>query len=434
MLKKLFPKTLFARAILIVVLPVVLAQFAIAVVFYDRHLERLVTRMANSVAGDITFMVRAIGEFTDAGERERILRLSNKTMNIKFTLLPEGSFDYGHRQSGSTPIEEVLLQSLDRGLPGGYVILPKPERKLYEITVPVTNGALLAVVPRNRFTTDTAHILVLWVIGISVLLLAIALLFMRNQVRPIRQLAAAADRFGKGQDVTDFRPHGAMEVRQAGSAFLRMSERINRQVRQRTEMLAGVSHDLRTPLTRMKLALAIMPASEEIDEMQADIDEMRRMIDGYLAFARGAQGEAAVETNVAELLSEIAHRNKANGEIEVTTAGDMITACQPQTLKRCVNNLVENACRFADTVKITANRETDAMLICVDDDGPGIAPEHRDDVFRPFMRLETSRNQGTGGVGLGLAIARDGMRSHGGDVSLQTSPLGGLRARVRIPL
>ncbi len=435
MLKNLMPSSLFGRSLIIIVTPVVLLQVVSAVVFYDRHLETVARRMSRAVAGDISFLISSMTQFPGDEARDTFLDGARRYMNMNVALVADAKLPPGVESVAATPLEQVLFRTLEIGIRRPFVVEPHPEFEAYRLRVQVDDGLLVVLVPQNRFTTSTAHIFFFWMVGSALLLLTIAILFLRNQVRPIGRLADAADRFGKGQEVDDFKPAGAAEVRQAAAAFIKMAERIQRQIRQRTEMLAGVSHDLRTPLTRMKLALEMVGDRPEAADIKADVEEMERMVDGYLSFARGADGESAVDTDVGALLNEIAERARRNGAtVELDTDGDMIMPVKQQALKRCVTNLVDNAGRYAERTRVTARRLSDSILITVDDDGPGIPPAERAAVFRPFYRLEDSRNRETGGIGLGLAIARDTIRSHGGDVTLDTSPDGGLRALVRLPV
>ncbi len=435
MLKRLVPRSLFGRSLLIIVLPVLLLQILLAVVFFDRHLDRVTARLARSVAGDLNFLATRFDAFQSQAARRELLYQGQRNMNMRLEYQADAVLDLSIRPTAITPLDELLYETLDQGLPRGYMIFEKPEQKAYELYVPVKGGALFAVVPFNRFTTSTTHILAMWQVGAATLFLTIAILFLRNQVKPIRQLAEAAEKFGRGLDVEDYRPAGASEVRLAGNAFRQMSERIQRQIRQRTEMLAGVSHDLKTPLTRMRLELEMLGEAPGIEDLKADISEMEEMIEAYLAFARGAQGEQSQEVDLADLLGEIAAGAERDGsEVTLQLAAPLAITCRPLALKRCVTNLVDNARHFGNSIRISARRDEASVTIDVDDDGPGIAPEQRREVFRPFVRLDTSRNPGTGGVGLGLAIARDTIRGQGGDVVLEDSDLGGLRARVRIPL
>jgi two-component system, OmpR family, osmolarity sensor histidine kinase EnvZ len=271
-------------------------------------------------------------------------------------------------------------------------------------------------------------------VSTAIVLLTIAILFLRNQIRPIQQLADAAESFGKGRAVGEFVPRGAREVRKAGEAFTEMRRRIERQIEQRTAMLAGVSHDLRTVLTRFRLQTALMAEGPDRDAFEADVDEMQMMLEAYLAFARGDGDEEAVPTDIPELLRSIAaDADRAGFEVGSSFTGDPLVTVRPNAFKRLVGNLVGNACRHADRIDVTARHAVDWLTITVDDDGPGVPEGERDNVFRPFYRLDEARNQDEGGSGLGLAIARDIARGHGGDITLDASPLGGLRAVIRIP-
>jgi len=272
-------------------------------------------------------------------------------------------------------------------------------------------------------------------VGTSMVLLFVAVLFLRNQIRPIVRLADAAESFGKGRDVPNFRPRGATEVRRASLAFLEMKARIERAMEQRTAMLAGVSHDLRTILTRFKLELALIPDNPEAEGMKRDVDDMARMLEAYLAFARGDMGEQAAPTDMTQMIEELRSEVERQGhQARASYQGQPIVTVKPAAFKRCIANLVSNAARHGKDIEIQAQRDHRWLTIHVDDDGPGI-PEHmREDVFKPFLRLDDARNQDEGGTGLGLAIARDIARSHGGDITLAASPMGGLRAIVRVPV
>jgi two-component system osmolarity sensor histidine kinase EnvZ len=271
--------------------------------------------------------------------------------------------------------------------------------------------------------------------GSSILLTSIALLFMRNQIRPIRRLADAAEAIGKGREVPWFKLEGSSEVRQAAAALMVMRDRLKRQITQRTTMLAGVSHDLRTPLTRMRLQIELMDATSETDELSRDVSEMEEMLNAYLAFARGEEAEAAVPVDLAELLNEItASARRQNPNISLNVPQSVEVILRRNAMKRCLTNLIGNALRYGSRAMISASVDDHTATVVIDDDGPGIEAARREDMFRPFTRMEESRNSATGGVGLGLTIARDIARFHGGDVVLENSPLGGLRARVWVPV
>jgi two-component system osmolarity sensor histidine kinase EnvZ len=290
--------------------------------------------------------------------------------------------------------------------------------------------------PRRAAYASTAQISLLWIIGTSGVLLFVAVIFLRNQIKPILRLADAAESFGKGREVPNFRPRGAREVRRAAQAFIEMKTRVERMMEQRTAMLAGVSHDLRTVLTRFKLELALVKKkTPEVDAMKKDIDEMALMLEAYLAFARGDSGEQSAPTDMADFLAELKADAERHGhKTSVLFHGPPIVTVRPAAFKRCLANLTSNAARFASAIAITGHRDHRWLTVTVDDDGPGIPAAMREEVFKPFLRLDDARNQDEGGTGLGLAIARDIARSHGGDITLGDSPLGGLRATVRVPV
>jgi two-component system, OmpR family, osmolarity sensor histidine kinase EnvZ len=289
---------------------------------------------------------------------------------------------------------------------------------------------------RSQTYASNSQIFLLWMVGTSLVLLTVAILFLRNQIKPILRLSEAADSFGKGRPPPDdFRPRGAREVRQAANAFIEMRDRIERHVEQRTIMLAGVSHDLRTVLTRFKLQLAMFEDSPELEAMRADVDEMQAMLEDYMAFAKGDAGEEIVRADVGEILNEV--KSQAHGAKDIVIdvkEAPLVVPIKRHAFKRAIANLVNNAARFAEHVKVSAARQNGALTVEVEDDGPGIPENEREHVFRPFYRIDHARNQDSGSTGLGLAIARDIARIHGGDIALGQSHLGGLKAVLRVPV
>jgi two-component system osmolarity sensor histidine kinase EnvZ len=434
-LKRILPHSLFGRALMIIVMPLILVQVISAYVFYDRHWYTLTRRLTLGVAGDIGLVIDQRGILRNDVEWQRSF--------YSALLDTELNFDFHKGEILPNRPDLDLLGSLDDLLRDGLrervrrpflVEWPEGDERDVTVRVQLADGVLSVVVPRQRLFSSTAYIFILWMVGSSLLFFGIAAIFMRNQVRPIRRLARAAENFGKGRDVDEFPGGGATEVRQAAAAFVEMRGRIRRHVQQRTDMLSGVSHDLRTPLTRMKLQLAMLPPSPEVEDLRADVTEMERMIEGYLAFARGEAGETSVPTNLKDVLDEVAATAEREGvPVDVELSEPLRLPLKPVAFRRAISNLVANAGRFAKRVWITASRDGDHIDILIDDDGPGIPAEQREEVFRPFFRLEGSRNPETGGVGLGLTIARDVMRGHGGDLTLDDSPRGGLRACVRLP-
>jgi len=306
---------------------------------------------------------------------------------------------------------------------------------LLEIRILLDNAVMRVVARRSQAYASNSHIFLAWMAGSSIVLIGVAVLLLRNQIRPILRLADAAEAFGKGRDVV-FRPRGAREVRRAGIAFLEMKSRIERAILQRTTMLNGVSHDLRTILTRFRLSLALLDDAPEVEDILRDVDEMNRMLEAYLAFARGEAAESAEPTDIRTLLDVFVTDVERSGHfVTLKIEGDPLVSVRPQAFRRLLGNLVANAARYGDRIEITAVHDERNLTVLVDDDGPGIPADLREEAFRPFLRLDPARNQdeGEGGTGLGLAIARDIARGHGGDVFLEDSPLGGLRARVKVP-
>lgn len=437
-IKRYLPRTLFGRSLVIIVTPVLLMQMIATFVFYDRHWDTMTRRLSEGVAGDIALVVD-LTRGADAERRRAVYAAAAQTTKIIFAF-HEGATFVERPFEGSfsilrTQMNEALLREINRPYTIDLIFRDEWTR----IQVQLNNGVLIADVPRRRLFSTTSVIFILWMIGSGVVLFLVAILFMRNQIRPIRRLAIAADSFGRGLDAPGFKPEGAAEVRQASRAFLIMRERIQRQITQRTEMLAGVSHDLRTPLTRMKLQLAMLGDGPEINELRADVTDMETMIGGYLAFARGDGAEEPVPTDLAALLNDVvtsARREGAIVEFDSALPVDppLILSLRPQACKRGLANLLSNARRYADTIWVHAALRGTAAEVIIDDDGPGVPEDQVEDVFRPFHRLEPSRNPQTGGVGLGLTIARDVARGHGGELQLGRSPYGGLRCVMRLPV
>lgn len=434
------PRGLFGRSLMIIVMPVVVLQAVVTYMLFDRQWETVTTRISRGVAAQIALFVQS---YETLGS-ERFIEEAPKLGETSFGLKPV--LKRGERIPDSeSPAYDVLKQVFVRELSArvGRPVWIDSETfdDVVDIRVQLDGGVLQVTAERKRVMSTNTHVWVLWMMGTAMILLSVAILFLRNQIRPIERLADAAEALGKGRDVPDFRPSGATEVRRASLAFLDMRERILRFVQQRTDMLAGVSHDLRTPLTRMKLELAMMGGSDDIKALKSDVEEMERMLDEYLAFARGQAGEGASDTDVGQLVRDVATsaQRKADAKeprkaIDVNVSGDLIIEVRPNALRRCVMNLVENAMRHGTHAQLSASQHDDMVEIAVDDDGPGIPAEQREEAFRPFHRLDTGRTLAKGGVGLGLAIARDIARGHGGDITLGKSTLGGLRAVVRLPV
>ncbi len=430
------PQTLFARALLIIVVPMLLLQALSAWWFYSQRGDNVTNRLAILLVRDLRLLISLRSDFPDDEHRDWILRRSAQDL-LLFVSFRKGIvrpfkepeyFDIVAREvQGALEADLKRPFFLDNNIGGGQLL----------VEIQLSDGDVMDVlVPHVRLTFGSSFAYVLAQLGLALVLFGLAIWFMRRELVPIEHLGVAADALGKGRDVPDFAfSGGTREVRNAATAFHTMRIRLRRSIQQRTEMLAGVSHDLRTPLTRMKLSLALLPDSPETRELSDDVDDMQRMIEGYLAFARGEGDEEPVMSDLSEILEDVAAGARhGKASLELSWKGDMNVELRPIAIKRCLTNIVSNAQRYASEIRIEAVRGRTSVEITVDDNGPGIPPENYEDVFRPFLRLDQSRNAATGGVGLGLSIARDVARSHGGDVTLAVSPLGGLRVIVRIPL
>jgi two-component system, OmpR family, osmolarity sensor histidine kinase EnvZ len=433
--KRVLPRSLFGRSLIIIILPLVLAQLLATWIFYDRHWATVERRLATSVAADIAFTLDARAYARTPAQVAALLDHAQATTELHYRFHPGASLPRRTLTSGGGWLEDALVGALDERVGRPFLLDLSSNPRDILIWVELRDGVMEVATPRERLFSPTTYIFVLWMAGSSLVLLAVASLFMRNQVKSLRRLAAAAESFGKGRDVANFRPEGATEVRQAAAAFLKMRERIRRQITQRTEMLAGVSHDLRTPLTRMRLALEFLPqAGPEVEELAQDVIIMERMVQGYLDFARGEGPEQPRDTDLGLLIEEVAAAARRDGaDISLALPDEFVLPLRPDAMRRCIANLVNNARRYGSHIWVTALPGADGIDVLVDDDGPGIPPAERENVFRPFFRLDASRNPATGGVGLGLTIARDVARGHGGDLTLEDSPQHGLRVRLHLP-
>jgi len=433
-IKRYLPKSFLGRSIIIIITPLILLQVVATWIFYDRHWDLITRRLADSVAGEIGLVIDGMEKLEQAENRAWLIR-SARDLRILFNFKDSEILPNKPREERSGILDTRLANAMQERVRRPFQIDTWSHERLVRMKVQLPDGVMEIVVPRERLFSSTTYIFVMWMVGTSFLLFAIATMFMKNQVRPIRRLAAAVDNFGKGRDVPGFKPEGATEIRMAATAFERMRSRINNAMTQRTEMLAGVSHDLRTPLTRMKLQLALLENTPEVSELENNLREMEIMVEEFLAFAGGEGTEDVVQSNLGHILSSVVRSATASGgNVKLNIEDNLIIFMRPNAVKRCVANLVVNALAYANCVQVSAGRRESVVEICVDDDGPGIPLAEREAVFKPFYRLDASRNSETGGTGLGLSIARDLARGAGGDVKLEQSNLGGLRACVNLPI
>ena len=431
------PTGLYARSLLIIILPMVILQSVVAYVFMERHWQTVTQRLSKAVTADIAAIIDIIETYPQDADYDQIIRISGERLGLNITILPPDPFPPATGKPFFSILDDILRQEITRQIGRPFWIDTLGNSDLLEIRIRLENPdkVLRVYAKRNQAYASNSHIFLIWMVGTSFVLIFIAILFLRNQIRPILQLAEAVDQYGKGRDIPhDFRIRGAREVRKAGLAFLQMRARIDKQIQQRTDMLTGVSHDLRTILTRFKLQVALLGNSADTEDMQRDIDEMQRMLQGYLDFAKGEAGEDISDVNLYRIL----HRHEVeaqhnNIEYTLDCPKRLEIRARPNGMARLFGNLVSNAMRHGNVIRVKASAGPDRITVTIDDNGPGIPEDQRQEVFKPFTRLDEARNQDEGGTGLGLSIALDIARLHGGDINLYESPKGGLRAIVTLP-
>nr|WP_245572986.1 ATP-binding protein [Lichenihabitans psoromatis] len=434
MVADILPKRLYSRSLLIVIVPMVILQCVIAYFFMERHWQSVTFRLSTALTQDIAALIDLYRTTPLDHGTANLERIAFERLALDVDFLPKQSLPTALPKPFFSLLDHSLSNEIRKQIGLPFWIDTVGRSSMVEIRIQLGDAVLRVLARRSAAYASNAHIFILWMLGTSSVLLAVAIAFLRNQIRPIVRLALAAENLGKGR-LIDYRPSGALEVRRAGYAFIEMRRRIERTLEQRTTMLNGVSHDLRTILTRFKLSLALMEEGPDSEALQKDIDEMGRMLEAYLAFARGDAGEVSAAVDIGALLEELKSEAERQGRpTKIEVNGETTMIVRPHAFKRCLANLVGNALRYGTQIQIEALRDQRFLTVHVDDDGPGIAPDKREEVFRPFHRLDEARNQDHGGTGLGLAIARDIARSHGGEVLLGESPLGGLRATVRVPV
>jgi two-component system, OmpR family, osmolarity sensor histidine kinase EnvZ len=428
------PKGLYARSLIIIIAPMVLLQSVLTFVFLERHWQTVTQRLSTATVQNIAMLI----DLYQADPRKAIslMQLAEQDLGLRVRFVPGEELPPTRSKPFFDLLDSTLSDELTRQVGRPFWIDTVGRSNFVDIRVKLDDAVMHVIARRSQTYASNWQIFLLWMVGTSLVLLTVAILFLRNQIKPILRLAEAAESFGKGRPPpAEFRARGAREVRQAANAFIEMRDRIERYVEQRTVMLAGVSHDLRTVLTRFKLQLAMFEQTPELEAMQADVDEMQAMLEDYMAFAKGESGEEIVRADIGELLGEVktqAHTTKPI-TVEVKEA-PLVVPVRRHAFKRAVANLVNNAARFAEHISISAAKQNGALTVAVEDDGPGIPETEREQVFRPFYRLDRARNQDAGSTGLGLAIARDIARIHGGDIALSRSPLGGLKAVLKVPV
>lgn len=431
-LKRYLPKNLFGRTLLIIMLPIALMQIIVAYIFFDAHWQTVTASLSNSVAADISVAVELYQQDPGQDRSIRLDAMLRPNMQLSVALEEEKKLPTATRKAFFSSLDRTLRRALMTNLKNEFWFDTTRYPNHIDIRVSVDEGVLRFIVPRERVFASTGFIFLFWLIMATVLLSLVSILFILNQARPIVKLARATEDFGKGRSIGDFKPSGATEVRQAGRAFMEMRGRILRHIQQRTAFLAGVSHDLRTPLTRLNLHLALND-DEESQAAQKDVQDMETMLDGYLDFARGISRDEVETADMTELLQRLVEKSLVP-KPKLTVDAELSIRMRQLDMTRALANLIDNARSFGSKVEISAIKQNDRLVVFIDDDGPGIPEDKRGDAIKPFFRLDESRNQNVKGVGLGLSITSDIVQSHGGVLSLEDSPLGGLRCRVSLPL
>lgn len=433
-LRDYLPKGLYWRTILIILVPAALLQLLVTVVFLDDHWRFTSKRMSQGVAGDIAAVIELYERAPTPDNFLAVRDLAQRRLNLDIAIDPRGAVEIAKcspvRASIDGYMEDALRDHLNRPV---WYDASCPGRTV-TIRAPIAEGVLVVAARRDRVQARSGPLFVIWIMGATAFLAIVSILFIRNQVRPIETLADAMEEFGRGVDRGMFKARGAREVRRATHAFFDMKNRIKRHIDQRAQLLAGVSHDLRTPITRLKLQFAMMPPSEDLALAKGDLADMEATLEAYLAFAKGQFSEEPARIDVRALVEEATFEaSRGGGDVALAPGAPLLAEVRARAVKRAVMNLVDNAVAHADVVRVSADADGAGAVITVDDNGPGIAEELYEDAFRPFSRLDETRTRNAKGVGLGLAIARDVARGHGGDVKLSKSPLGGLRATLRLP-
>ncbi|PHR94094.1 MAG: two-component sensor histidine kinase [Robiginitomaculum sp.] len=431
-LKRHLPKSLFGRALLIIMLPIALMQIIVAYIFFEAHWQTVTASLSNSVAADISVAHELYQQSPSAERATRLDAMLRPTMQLSIKLDPNDVFPTATRKAFFSSLDRTLRKALEQNISAPFWFDTTRYPHHIDIRILVDEGILHFFVPRERVFAPTGYIFLFWLIMTTILLSFVSILFILNQVRPIAKLANAAEDFGKGRGIGKYKPSGATEVRQAGRAFLEMRERILRHVQHRTAFLAGVSHDLRTPLTRLKLHLSLTDEGKETAAAQRDVKDMELMLDSYLDFARDTSEEDMQSADLGTLLTDLV-ATQADPKPVLTTQGDLTINMRSLTMKRALSNLISNAKSYSANIEITLTGQTNALTLTIDDDGPGIEKSEREDALKPFSKLDTARNQNRKGVGLGLSIANDIIQAHGGTLQLLDSPQKGLRCQITLP-
>ena len=431
-LKKILPKRLFYWALLIVAVPIIVIQLVITIVFFDSLWIKTNKGMTRALVSEIsTFIEVYDNEKIDKNELTDTFSLF-LDLNIEF--LENKKFEIEYSERWFSPIDRTLRRELKSNFEfEKYWFDTTTYKELIDLRIQYQNGYFKFLIPKDRVTSSSARIFALWITVPAIIMVIISLIFLKNQTRPITNLARAAERFGKGEEIEEFKPSGAMEIRQAGHEFDKMRKRILRHLNQRTEMLSGISHDLRTPLTRMKLQIAFINDKDLGKKLTEDINEMEKMLNEYLQFTSSSYSETDEMFDISELIDQIIRKYNSQN-ISQDLASRIYLNGRKNLINRCLNNIIDNALKYANKVEIKLTKKNTNLFITVDDDGPGINIDEHENVFKPFYKIDKGRADSKSSVGLGLSIASDIIRSHGGNINLEKSKMNGLRVKISLPI
>ena len=432
-INKHLPKSLFGRALLIIMLPITIMQIAVVYFFFNLHWDQVTSNLSDSVAADISVAVQLYKQNPTLELVEKLENLLRPKMELSVALELDDELPTIIRSSFFSNLDKTLSRSLNNSVVENFWFDTTKYPNHIDIRVKVNEGVLRFIAARERVFAPLGYVFIFWLVMATILLSLVSIYFIRNQATPISELANAADAFGRGEDKYNFRPSGASEVRLAGQSFLKMRGRIKRHIEQRTIMLAGVSHDLKTPLTRLKLHLSMQHNSEENKAAKQDIKDMESMLEAYLDFARGLEGEALEAINIYNFIQKLVTKMKLTN-VQLIAPFEITVSIRPRAMERALMNLIENTQKYAKNCRITLTKSSESLLISIEDDGEGIPKNKRKSAFKAFHRLDISRNQNIEGVGLGLSIARDIAQNHGGSLRLHDSSMGGVKAILRIPI
>ncbi len=431
-LKKILPKRLFYRALLIVAVPVLVLQLVITIVFFDSLWIKTNKGMTRTLVNEISTFVEAYG--SEQRNKQELIDLFSIFLDLNIELTSNDKLQNTYNERWFSPIDRTLRRELKSkfGL-NEYWFDTTSYKELIDLRIKYEDGYFKFLVPKDRVASSSARIFALWITVPAFIMVIISLIFLKNQTRPITNLARAAEKFGKGENIEEFKPSGALEIRQAGHEFDKMRKRIERHINQRTEMLSGISHDLRTPLTRMKLQIAFIKDKETVTKLTEDINEMEKMLNVYLQFTSSSYVEKEEMFNLSELILEVIEKYN-NKNISYSLIPRIYFNGKKNLINRCLNNLIDNALKYSNKVEISLNKKNTNLFINIDDNGPGISKNEYENVFKPFYKIDKGRADSKSSVGLGLSISSDIIKSHGGNIKLEKSNMNGLRVKIFLPV